>query len=116
MVSLALTLFVLLLLGPAAGVGLARLTGRLTWFRALASALLCQLVVSLVMLQPSGLTGMPRRVYGPFAPRSPRDPLLDQLPVLVTLSLTALLIAAGLTFLWHHFERRRSNGDAPPQN
>ena len=111
MVSLALTLFALLLLGPAAGVGLARLTGRLTWFRALAAALLCQLVVSLVMLQP---TGIPRRVYGPFAPRSPRDPLLDQLPILVTLSLTALLIAAGLTFLWHHFERRRSKGDPPP--
>ena len=113
MVSLALTLFALLLLGPAAGVGLARLTGRLTWFRALAAALLCQLVVSLVMLQPGPL-GMPRRVYGPFAPHSPRDPLVDQLPILVTLSLTALLIAAGLTFLWHQFERRRSKGSPPP--
>jgi hypothetical protein len=113
MVSLALALFVLLLLGPAAGVGLARLTGRLSWFRALGAAFLCQLVVSLVMLQPV-LTGMPRRVYGPFVPSSQRDPLVDQLPVLVTLSVSALLIAAGLTFLWHHFERRRSNDDPPP--
>src|SRR5687768_788414 len=114
MVSLALTLFVLLLLGPAAGVGLARLTCRLTWFRALAAALLCQLIVSLVMLRPTGLSGMPRRVYGPFPPASPRDPLVDQLPILVTLSLTALLIGAGLTFLWHHFERRRSKDGPPP--
>jgi hypothetical protein len=114
MVNLALTLFVLLLLGPAVGVGLARLTGRLTWFRALAAALLCQLIVSLVMLQPTGLGGMPRRMYGPLAPHSPRDPLLDQLPILVTLSLSALLIAAGLTFLWHHFERRRSKSGPPP--
>jgi hypothetical protein len=113
MVSLALTLFVLLLVGPAAGVGLARLTGRLTWFRALAAALLCQLLVSLAMLRP-GLNGMPRRVYGPFPPPSPRDPLLEHLPVLITLSFTALLIAAGLTFLWHHFERRRASGDPPP--
>ena len=113
MVSLVLTLFVLLLLGPAAGVGLARLTGRLTWFRALGAALLCQLLVSLAVLRP-GLNGMPRRVYGPFAAHSPRDPFVDQLPVLVTLSLTALLIAAGLTFLWHRFERRRSSGDPPP--
>ena len=113
MVSLALTLFVLLLLGPAAGVGLARLTGRLTWFRALGAALLCQLLVSLAMLRP-GRNGMPRRVYGPFAPHTSRDPFVDQLPVLVTLSFSALLIAAGLTFLWHHFERRRSSGDPPP--
>ena len=110
MVSLVLTLFVLLLLGPAVGVGLARLTGRLSWFRALAAAFLCQLVVSLAMLG----NGMPRRVYGPFVPHSPRDPFVEQLPVLVTLSLTALLIAAGLTFLWHQFERRRSRGDPPP--
>ena len=113
MVSLALALFVLLVLGPAAGVGLARLTGRLSWFRALAAAFLCQLVVSLVMLRPD-LTGMPRRIYGPVVPQSQRDPFVDQLPVLVTLSLTALLVAAGLTFLWHHFDRRRSNGEPPP--
>ena len=113
MVSLVLTLFVLLLLGPAVGVGLARLTGRLSWFRALAAAFLCQLLVSLVMLGP-GLDGVPRRVYGPFVPHSPRDPFVEQLPVLVTLSLTALLIAAGITFLWHQFERRRSKGDPPP--
>lgn len=113
MARLALFTFVLLFLGPVAGVVLARLTGRLTWSRALVTAVICQLLVSLWLLQ-AGLNGMPRRVYGPGASYTTRDRVLEQLPVVVVLTGSAVLIAAGLTGFWHYLARRRSDGDSPP--
>jgi hypothetical protein len=113
MTSLALFAFVSLFLGPVAGVILARLTGRLTWSRALVAAGICQLLVSLWLLHP-GLSGMPRRVYGPGASYTTRDRVLEQLPLVAVLTGSAVLIAAGLTGFWHYLARRRSDGVSPP--
>ena len=79
--------------GPLAGLVIARLTGPMTWRRALVGATICQLVVIAGYLATHGV---PLVIYGDERPR-PIDFLLARAQLAAFLLVVGVVVAAALT-------------------
>ena len=100
----------LALAAPLAALFLARLSGRVTWLRALLLAVLLQVGLTYAYLH---FADPPNRIYATDSGFMVDDLRVPRPQVAALLSGVALLVTASLLGAWRLFARGRS-GDSPP--
>ena len=109
-VRFATEIALLLLAAPLAALLLARLSGRITWPRALLLAVALQVGITYAYLH---ITNPPLRIYGTGTDFMVDDLRIPRAPLAALLSGVAVLVTASMLGVRHLLARGKS-GDSPP--